>query len=157
MPKNSPKVVFKPNFQATRTSFFAVICHHLCLNVLQQFVPAVAFDGDRGFSHVWRGGSHWFHPRNCWHKKVLVLEIWKTAKNGEKSALFAIYFYQIHHFWYVFGHVIKQFFMPRNLVPFTCVPDLQEFDLSLISLVIFSPPIRHFSPLGQLLEALQTP
>ena len=51
----------------------------------------------------------------------------KTAKNGEKSALFAIYFYQIHHFWYVFGHVIKQFFMPLNLVPFTCVYDLQAF------------------------------
>ena len=25
-------------------------------------------------------------------QKVLVLEIWKTAKNGEKSALFAIFF-----------------------------------------------------------------
>ena len=64
-------------------------------------------------------------PAQLLAQKVLVLKIWKTAKNGEKSALFAIYFYQIHHFWYVFGHVIKQFFMPLNLVPFTCVHDLQ--------------------------------
>ena len=42
-------------------------------------------------------------------QKVLVLEIWKTAKNGEKSALFAMDFYQIHHFWYVFGHVLTEF------------------------------------------------
>ena len=93
----------------------AIVCASSC----------AGFDGDSVFSHVWRGGSHWFHPRNCCHKKVLVLKIWKPAKNGEKSAQFAIYFYQIHHFWYVLGQAIKQFFMPLNLVPFTCVHDLQ--------------------------------
>ena len=125
----------------------AIVCASSCAE----------FDGDSGFSHVWRGGSHWFHPRNCWHKKVPVLEISKTAKNGEKSALFTIYFYQIHHFWYVFGHVIKQFLCPWIWYPLHVFLTYRHVFLSLISLVIFSPLIRNFSPLGQLLEARQTP
>ena len=73
MPKMSPEVVFKPIFLGPIRSFFTVF---LPLSALK--CPAIICSssckeqsGLSGRPHVSRSGSHWFHLRNSWRKKVM--------------------------------------------------------------------------------------
>ena len=94
------------------------------------------FDGVSAFSHVWRGGSHWFRPRKSWRKKVMA----KTLRKGLKIMERGLFWLQVANqstgkVWKV--HFWCHFIGTKFLDPY--VPKNQSKILFLVQILTFSP------------------